>query len=155
EGQVTHVAVAHTADDQAETVLAHILRGTGLAGLGAIHPIAHAVFRPLLSFRRSELRAYLRHKKQKWREDATNQDTSRMRARIRKKLLPLIEKQFQPAIVEHLSNLAELARDDEAFLNLFAERRLFPDLGEAHLNPYATDPNPRCFRIPVSDLADS
>ena len=154
EGRVNRVAVAHTADDQAETVLAHILRGTGLAGLGGIHPVAEHIVRPLVGLRRAELRVYLRSKKQTWREDTTNRDTSRMRARIRKKLLPLIEKQFQPAIVEHLSNLAELARDDEAFLNLFTERRLIPDRDEAHLNPYAADPNPRCLRIPVSNLAD-
>src|SRR5215510_15149102 len=55
-GVCTHIAVAHTADDQAETVLAHILRGTGLAGLGGIHPMAGPVVRPLLTFRRSELR---------------------------------------------------------------------------------------------------
>jgi len=111
------VAVAHTADDQAETVLAHILRGTGLAGLGGIHPVAGRVVRPLLGVRRVELRAYLRSRKQTWREDATNQDIRRMRARIRKKLLPILEKQFQPAIVEHLTTLAELAREDEAFLD--------------------------------------
>src|SRR5208337_2251516 len=90
EGRLARVAVAHTADDQAETVLAHILRGTGLAGLGGIHPQTESVVRPLLGIRRAELRAYLRAKKQKWREDATNQDTARMRARIRKKLLPLL-----------------------------------------------------------------
>jgi tRNA(Ile)-lysidine synthase len=123
EGRVTRVAVAHTADDQAETVLAHILRGTGLAGLGGIHPVAGVVFRPLLEIRRAELRAYLRAKKQPWREDASNRDTTRMRARIRKKLLPLLEKQFQTATVEHLTSLAELAREDEAFLKAIAEER--------------------------------
>jgi tRNA(Ile)-lysidine synthase len=114
------IVVAHTADDQAETVLAHLLRGTGLAGLGGIHPVAGAVIRPLLNVRRSELRLFLRARKQTWREDATNRDTKRMRARIRKKLLPLLEKQFQPAIVEHLAMLADLAREDEAFLNAIA-----------------------------------
>jgi tRNA(Ile)-lysidine synthase len=118
------IAVAHTADDQAETVLAHLLRGTGLAGLGGIHPVAGPVIRPLLSVRRSELRRFLRARKQTWREDATNRDTKRMRARIRKKLLPLLEKQFQPAIVEHLTTLAELAREDEAFLDAIAEERV-------------------------------
>ncbi|HET8925938.1 MAG TPA: tRNA lysidine(34) synthetase TilS [Candidatus Acidoferrum sp.] len=120
-GVCKRVAVAHTADDQAETVLAHLLRGTGLAGLGGIHPVAGSVVRPLLKFRRGELRAFLRAKKQSWREDATNRDTTRMRARIRKKLLPLMEKRFQPAIVEHLSTLAELAREDEEFFDLFVE----------------------------------
>jgi tRNA(Ile)-lysidine synthase len=123
EGHVTHVVVAHTADDQAETVLAHILRGTGLAGLGAIHPVAGHVVRPLLEMRRSELRAYLRSRRQGWREDVTNRDTTKMRARIRKKLLPLLEKQFQPAVVEHLATLAELAREDEAFLRAIAQER--------------------------------
>jgi tRNA(Ile)-lysidine synthase len=121
EGHATRIAVAHAADDQAETVLAHILRGTGLAGLGGIFPVAGHVFRPLLEVRRAELRSYLRSRKQRWREDATNRDTGRMRARIRKRLLPLLEKQFQPAVVEHLSTLASLAREDEYFLNALAE----------------------------------
>jgi tRNA(Ile)-lysidine synthase len=123
-GARTRIAVAHTADDQAETVLAHILRGTGLAGLGGIHPVVGPVFRPLLNIRRAELRAYLRRKKQNWREDATNRDTKRLRARIRKKLLPVLEKQFQPAIVEHLSTLANLAREDETELQTQAELRV-------------------------------
>src|SRR5712672_2150064 len=116
-GHVDKVAVAHTADDQAETVMGHILRGTGLAGLGGIHPGVGHVVRPLLGVRRAELRAYLKSKKQTWREDATNRDTTRLRARIRKKLMPLLEKQFQAAVVEHLASLAELAREDEAFLD--------------------------------------
>jgi tRNA(Ile)-lysidine synthase len=123
EGSVTRVAVAHTADDQAETVLAHILRGTGLAGLGGIHPVARHIVRPLIELRRAQLRAYLRAKKQKWREDGTNRDTTKMRARIRKKLLPLLAKQFQPAIVKHLNSLAELAREDEALLDALAAER--------------------------------
>lgn len=124
DGRVDKVAVAHTADDQAETVLAHILRGTGLAGLGGIHPAAGHVVRPLLGVRRAELRAYLRSKKQTWREDATNRDTTRMRARIRKKLLPILEKQFQAATVQHLATLAELAREDEALLGALVDDRM-------------------------------
>jgi len=123
-GVCARIAVAHTADDQAETVLAHILRGTGLAGLGGIHPVADPVFRPLLTIRRAELRFYLRRKKQSWREDATNRDTKRLRARIRKKLLPLLEKQFQHAIVEHLTTLAHLAREDEAFFEALLRERM-------------------------------
>jgi tRNA(Ile)-lysidine synthase len=122
-GHLDKVAVAHTADDQAETVLAHILRGTGLAGLGGIHPEVGHIVRPLLGVRRPELRAYLRSKKQTWREDATNRDTTRMRARIRKKLMPILEKHFQPAVVEHLATLAELARQDEALLEAIAKGR--------------------------------
>ena len=117
-GQVDCVATAHTADDQAETVLAHILRGTGLAGLAGIHPVTtDGIVRPLLQARRGDLRRYLRTKKQAWREDATNKDTLRQRARMRKKLLPLLEKEFNPRVVEHLCVLAELAREDDALLN--------------------------------------
>ncbi len=68
-GACHKIAVAHTADDQAETVLAHLLRGTGLAGLGGIHPVVGPVVRPLLGVRRSELRRFLRARKQTWRED--------------------------------------------------------------------------------------
>jgi tRNA(Ile)-lysidine synthase len=122
-GKLTHIAVAHTADDQAETVLAHLMRGTGLAGLGGIHPVSGSVFRPLLGTRRGELRDFLRGQNQTWREDVSNRDTRRMRARIRRKLLPLLEKQFQPAVVEHLRMLADLAREDEAFLAAVVEER--------------------------------
>jgi tRNA(Ile)-lysidine synthase len=113
---VSRVAVAHTADDQAETVLAHVLRGTGLSGLRGIHPQMDAVFRPLLSTRRAELRHYLMALKQTWREDATNRDTKRTRSRIRHKFLPLLEKDFNTGVVEHLCQLAELAAEDEDFL---------------------------------------
>ncbi len=123
EGHASRVAVAHTADDQAETVLAHLLRGTGLAGLGGIHPEAGVVFRPLLGIRRAELRRYLRRIKQTWREDASNQDTEKTRARIRKRLLPLLEKEFQPGVVKHLCELAARAREDEAALSALAAKR--------------------------------
>jgi tRNA(Ile)-lysidine synthase len=142
-GACTRIAVAHTADDQAETVLAHILRGTGLAGLSAIHPVAGPVIRPLLSIRRSELRTYLRRKKQTWREDTTNRDTRRMRARIRRKLLPLLEKQFQPNVVEHLATLANLAREDEAELQSQAELRVSALARRTE----------SCLRIPARDIA--
>ena len=122
-GVCDRIAVAQTADDQAETVLAHLLRGTGLKGLGGIHPVAGVVIRPLLGIRRKELRKFLRARKQKWREDATNRDTSRLRARIRKKLLPLLERQFQPRVVEHLATLADLAREDESALQELAENQ--------------------------------
>ncbi|HXM93759.1 MAG TPA: tRNA lysidine(34) synthetase TilS [Candidatus Dormibacteraeota bacterium] len=121
DGRVTRIAVAHTMDDQAETVLAHILRGTSLAGLGGIHPIAGPVVRPLLGYRRAELRSFLKAKKQSWREDVTNTDLTRLRARVRSKLLPLLEKQFRTSAVEHLAALAERAREVETFLGGMAK----------------------------------
>ena len=124
QGKLTLIATAHTADDQAETVLAHILRGTGLVGLGGIHRQAEHIVRPLLGVRRAELREFLRARKQTWREDASNRDLTKTRARIRKKLIPFLEKQFQKEVVAHLAQLAELAREDEALLDQLAGERM-------------------------------
>jgi tRNA(Ile)-lysidine synthase len=123
EGRATHIAVAHTADDQAETVLAHVIRGTGLTGLAGIYPVAGAVVRPLLGTRREELREYLRGIGQSWREDSTNRDTRRMRARIREQLLPLLARDFSPAIAGHLQELARFAREEERFWEALVEDR--------------------------------
>jgi tRNA(Ile)-lysidine synthase len=117
------VAVAHTAEDQAETVLAHLIRGTGLAGLAGIYPVAGLTIRPLLEIGREELREYLRDLGRSWREDPTNQDTSRSRARIRHQLLPMLRRDFAPMSVERLSRLAGLAREEESFWGALAEER--------------------------------
>ena len=122
QGVIEVVATAHTMDDQAETVLAHILRGTGIAGLAGIHPVSAYAVRPLLGFRREEMRKYLRAKKQLWREDASNRDTARTRARMRKKLLPLLAREFNPAVVEHLAALSDRAREQTSFMQRIAEQ---------------------------------
>ena len=117
------VAVAHTADDQAETVLSHLLRGSGITGLAGIHPVAGLIVRPLLELRRSELREFLASLGQDWREDATNQDTARTRARIRHELIPFLERDFDPAAVTRLARLASHAREDEAFWRALENER--------------------------------
>ncbi len=128
-GKATSIAVAHTADDQAETVLAHIIRGTGPTGLASIYPIVESpgggtIVRPLLPIRRAELRDYLHERGQGWREDATNADQTRLRARIRAQLLPVLERDFSPAIVQHLGDLARFAREEESFWAALVEDRL-------------------------------
>ena len=121
EGRATHVAVAHTADDQAETVLARLFRGTGLTGLAGIYPQVGPIVRPLLETRRKELRDFLQERGQCWREDATNRDVRRLRARVREQLLPVLERDFSPAIVAHLGDLARFAREEEAFWTALVE----------------------------------
>ncbi len=115
--------MAHTADDQAETVLAHLLRGTGPTGLAGIYHVAGSVVRPLLGERRDDLRKYLRDLGQGWREDSTNLDLRRLRARIRQRLLPLLESEFSEHAVPHLAWLARLAREEEQFWTALVEDR--------------------------------
>lgn len=119
------IATGHTLDDQAETVLMRLIRGTGMRGLGGIYPrilIEHhdgeghgEIIRPLLSIRRRELRQYLADLKQPWREDSTNADSKFTRNRVRKLVLPLLEQEFNPAVAESFAELAEIARDEEEY----------------------------------------
>jgi tRNA(Ile)-lysidine synthase len=124
EGRIDRVAVAHTADDQAETVLARILRGTGPRGLAAIYPVNGHVVRPLLEVRRAELREYLDNLAQRWREDASNNDLTRLRAQLRHEVLPVLEREVQPAVVSRLVRLADMSREDEAFWQALTGARL-------------------------------
>jgi tRNA(Ile)-lysidine synthase len=121
---LSRVAVAHTSDDQAETVLSHLLRGTGLAGLAGIYPVAGRIIRPLLELERAELRELLTRLGQPWREDATNQDTARTRARIRHQLIPILQRHFDPAAVTRLARLASHARENENFWRALEDERL-------------------------------
>jgi tRNA(Ile)-lysidine synthase len=115
------VATGHTLDDQAETVLMRLIRGTGMRGLRAIQPRirlddeAGEVVRPLLCLRRSELLAYLNSLGQSWREDSTNQEAKFTRNRVRQLLLPLLEREFNPSITQNLAELAEIARAEEDY----------------------------------------
>lgn len=132
EGRATRVAVAHTSDDQAETVLARLLRGTGPSGLASIYPVMGCVVRPLLDYRRAELREYLRRLGQSWREDRSNQDLERQRAKIRMQLLPLLERNFTPAIVERLGELARLSWEEYEFWEALVESRFSSLVKEAN-----------------------
>ena len=116
DGRVKKIATAHTADDQAETVLTRLLRGSGTAGISGILPSRNggAIVRPLLETRRADLRAWATNRGLTWREDASNLDTRFLRNRIRHELLPLLELAYNPAIVEVLGRAAEVARADEA-----------------------------------------
>jgi tRNA(Ile)-lysidine synthase len=111
------IATAHTADDQAETVVLRLVRGAGLHGLAAIAPQRGALIRPLLEMTRAELREYLRTLGQAWREDATNRDVSQPRNRIRHELLPFLEAHFNPRVREALARFADHARLDDDLLN--------------------------------------
>ncbi|MGH9710823.1 MAG: tRNA lysidine(34) synthetase TilS, partial [Candidatus Acidiferrales bacterium] len=134
------VATAHTADDQAETVLARMIRGTGLAGLSSIHPVRGKIIRPLIEIRRDDLRSFLAGREQEWREDATNRDTQRLRARVRHRLLPEIEQNFSPSITERLCDLASLAHDEEEFWSALVEEH-YQQLASRTTKGFSVDVN--------------
>ena len=124
-GVVDAVATAHTRDDQAETVLAKFLRGAWTEGLSGIHPVVQfiegRILRPLLGASRAEIEAYLGRLGQGWREDSSNRHLSFTRNRIRHELLPVLEN-WNPRLREHLVQMAELARDEEAWWRAELER---------------------------------
>jgi tRNA(Ile)-lysidine synthase len=111
------ILTAHHADDQAETVLFRVLRGTGLAGLAGMAPKEESgILRPLLGFWRAELLRYARSANLRWREDRTNAERAAARNRIRNELLPWVESAVAPGARQNLVNLAENARDAEALI---------------------------------------
>jgi tRNA(Ile)-lysidine synthase len=133
------VATGHTADDQAETVLHRLLRGTGLRGLAGIRPrrsLATGIelLRPLLAVPRQALRDYLQARGQDWREDASNQDRRLTRNRLRQELLPLLVAQYNPALVPILCRLAAQAAEAQSLVEQLAQdllrRAELPRAGE-------------------------
>ena len=123
------VAVAHTADDRVETMLHHLLRGTGLAGLRgmkSVRPLTEgiALVRPLLGVRRPAIESWLAEIGQDYRTDATNADQSRTRSRIRHTLLPSVEQEFGPQVRQTLLQFAAQADELQTALEGQAERLL-------------------------------
>jgi tRNA(Ile)-lysidine synthase len=114
------IATGHTGSDQAETVLLRLVRGSGPAGLGGIPPLGNhggvPVARPLLRVSRDAVRAWLVSQDIAWREDASNDDDSILRNRIRHRLLPLLRDEFNDQIDQSLARLADICREEEAWL---------------------------------------
>jgi len=122
------IALAHHRDDLAETVLMRILRGTGLQGLQAIRPKrkldGKTFVRPLLCVDRQEIEDFLKAKTQDFRIDETNRRTDFFRNKIRRELLPLLKKDYNPGITGLLGNLADTVGDDYDLLEGLARLSL-------------------------------
>ena len=139
------IAVAHNADDQAETVLFRLLRGTGPHGLAGIPLIraseaGYTIVRPLLGIERRDIEAYIKENRLKPNIDKSNNDNRYTRNRIRNELIPYLEKNFNPKIKDNLRRYAELAYMDDAVIREFAiadyigNIRIDSDKEEAVLN---------------------
>lgn len=113
------IATAHTANDNAETVLMHMLRGTGLKGLGGVAPVSDRLIRPMLSVTREEVLTFLREYHISYVEDSSNQTDQFLRNRLRHHVIPLL-KQENPRLAENLSAMALRLREDEKALSQLA-----------------------------------
>lgn len=123
------IATAHHLGDQAETVLLHLLRGTGLQGLAGIPPVRGKFIRPLLQTPREEIEAYLSALGQTYVEDETNDDLHYARNRLRKVIWPELMK-LHGGARENIARTAQIARQESAYLNELASQYL-PQSGEA------------------------
>lgn len=121
------IATAHTADDNAETVLLHLIRGTGLKGLGGITPVHGNVIRPMLSVTRQEVEAFLDEWCLRHIEDSSNGTDAFLRNRIRHHVMPLL-KEENPRIGENLSRMALRLRQDEEYLSQQADFDILPSV---------------------------
>ncbi len=128
ESGADRVALAHTADDQAETVLLRLCRGAGSTGLSAMAPDVTIgglrVIRPLLGVSRVAIEAYLRARGERWRTDPTNRSDTHLRNRIRRRVIPVLERELNPSVRDALCTAAVLLGDDDSVLAGLARRAL-------------------------------
>ncbi len=114
------IATGHTADDQAETVLMRLIRGAGSEGLAGIPAVRGHIVRPLIEVRRTRIERYLRQHRLRPRQDRTNRQLDRLRNRVRWKLIPLLERHYQPNIVEILNRIARLEGEERDYFRSLA-----------------------------------
>lgn len=121
---VKKVALGHNMNDQAETVLINLLRGSGPTGLSGMPPIREKLFiRPLINITRDEIQDYLKEKGIPFMTDSSNLDKRYVRNKIRLELIPILIR-YQPRIIEHLSRLASILRQEDEFMKKEAAHRL-------------------------------
>lgn len=121
EAGCDYIVTAHQADDQAETVLMQLMRGSGTSGLGGMQTASGKLLRPFLFVRRMKIEAYCHERGLRFCNDSTNDDVRYTRNRIRKELLPYLEKRFNPRVIAAIGNTAQLARADNDFAAYHAQ----------------------------------
>ena len=123
---IRFIATGHTADDQAETVLMRIARGTSITGLAGIPYVSRqggaAFVRPLRDATRAQIVAFLKARKQPWREDRSNADDFALRNRVRHEILPLLEKRLNPGVRQALLRLADIAAAEDEVMAALAQK---------------------------------
>lgn len=153
-----YILTAHHMDDQAETVLLHLLRGSGLRGLCSMQPRHEDLVRPMLFITRARIMAYLEEHALEYCTDQTNFEQNATRNRLRLSLLPMLKAQYNPAIVHTLSSTAQLLSEDEAYLLASAREALSLAKTAAHTylrTPLLHLPTPlqsRALRLAMEDF---
>ncbi|MDD3270741.1 MAG: tRNA lysidine(34) synthetase TilS [Syntrophomonadaceae bacterium] len=138
----TRIATAHHQDDNAETVLLNIIRGSGIKGLRGIRPVNGIIIRPLLCVDKNEIESYLAENSIEYCIDLSNYSTDYLRNRIRHNLLPLLEQDYNPRMVNSLNQLADIAAaENDAMENetahFWEELIIKQEAGEIILNIHA------------------
>ncbi|MBU1852977.1 MAG: tRNA lysidine(34) synthetase TilS, partial [Candidatus Omnitrophica bacterium] len=125
--KIKKIAVAHTKDDQAETVLMRMIRGSGSLGLGGMRPVkdmqGFTIIRPLIETSRAEVEGFIKEFDLESRHDSTNDKFMFTRNRVRHELIPYLAENFNPNIKEVLANMAENFREENEFLEKFTKRK--------------------------------
>ena len=115
------IAVAHNKNDKVETMIMHILRGSGISGLQGIQPKSNKIIRPIIEIDRKEIEKYCEEEKLDPRIDKSNQDNIYTRNKIRNIVIPYINQEFNPNFIETMTRLSEVITEENAFLNKLTE----------------------------------
>lgn len=116
------IALGHTSDDQVETVLMNLLRGSGMVGLGGMSPVRLPFIRPLFDCSRSEIIEFLSGRKISWCQDSSNEKMDYLRNRVRLELIPFLQAKYNPKIVENLFEASGILRADNDLLNTLVDQ---------------------------------
>ena len=113
---INKIAVAHNKKDNSETVLMHLLRGSGLNGLTGIHPVRDYYIRPIIKCTREEIEDYLKDNNIEFKIDKSNEELDYTRNKIRNELIPYIEKEYNKSIIDSLDRLSEIISEEQDYL---------------------------------------
>ncbi len=121
--EAQRIATGHHGTDQAETLLLNLIRGSGMKGLGGIPPVRGIIIRPLIEVQKQDIEAYLKEKGLPYMTDSSNLQDHYLRNRIRKELIPVLER-FNPSVVETLMRTAEVLRQENDFIDIQVNKTL-------------------------------
>ena len=151
------IAVAHHMDDQAESILLHLVRGSGLRGLCGMAPRRGDIIRPLLCLSKAEIESYLTNENLPYCTDATNFIAEGTRNKLRLETIPYLKREFNPRLVESLCAMGEMLSEDEGYLCQIAERELNAARRQGGFDRAALSKLPRpilsrCIRAALNEI---